>query len=127
MLQTCYFRLPNPKKDFRFDSADWDDFFDNDFDYHHVVDSDDDFPKKRKNQKNGKKPAKSGQMHKGGFGGGASKKSSEKMLQNARSTRPTMVPNQKSAAQSEPSDNLLSSYSFNNPPGEFEIGVWKPE
>lgn len=104
--------MPNPKKEFRFESEDWDDFFENDYDYQHV-DSDEDPAKKRKNQKLLKKSERS------------SERTKNKLKQVRNKLNGSLC--DKMVPTVAMDDNQVDSFIGHNPPGEFEIGVWKPE
>lgn len=103
--------MPNPIKNFRYEREDWDDFFENDYDYQQV-DSDDETSKKCKNPRLYKKSTNSGLSSK-------PLKPRRNPRNGSTSCGNSMVPNV--------DDVDPANHHFNNPPGEFEIGVWKPE
>lgn len=105
-------RLPNPKREFRFEDEDWDDFFDNDFEFQpDELKPDDESSKKRKNFKLSKKSDR---------GKDRNGRITEKLTENYvnMTNGDNMV---------TPRINPGSDTHFDNPPGEFEIGMWKPE
>jgi hypothetical protein len=112
MSNNPYFSLPNPKREFRFEDEDWDDFFDNDFEFQpDELKPDDESSKKRKNFKLSKKSDR---------GKDRNGRITEKLTENYvnMTNGDNMV---------TPRINPGSDTHFDNPPGEFEIGMWKPE
>jgi len=93
-------RYPNPKTNHRFGPSDWYDFFENDFDY-----EDDESRKKKKKSKKKKIPPSTYKSESGTSG-----------------SQTEAV-----AVRSKHQKEEFEEAKFQNPPGEFEIGIWRPD
>jgi len=100
-------RYPNPKTNHRFDKTDWADFFDNDYEYEDEQERRKKNAKKRKNRQNG-------QNH----NSQSSTMGKERKEKNQPAVASASLPSHVVSPIEEPH--------FQNPPGEFEIGVWRP-